>query len=65
MKVDITYNELYPYYEVGKSLRWNDGTIEVDEDTFRRWSNAMTLFAAVQEEMDEYYEEQVDSKRRK
>jgi hypothetical protein len=62
MKINVMYDELYPYYEVGESLRWNDGTIEVDEDTFRRWSNAMTLFAAVQEEIAEYYEEQVLSK---
>jgi hypothetical protein len=63
MKVDVMCDELYPYYEVGVNLRWNDGAIEVDRDTLRRWSNAMKLFAAVQEEMAEYYEEQVLRKR--
>jgi hypothetical protein len=72
-KIYVYKDELYPFWHIADGLdqsdsyfvNHNDGILDVDEETYERWKRAIDHFWIVYEEIAEYYDEQVDSKRRK
>jgi len=55
MKVYIEHDEWYPVYSLRTPDEWRelgeicDGSIEIDDELYRRWKAAETEFRAVQE----------------
>jgi hypothetical protein len=72
-QIYVYRDELYPFWKLSEGLesddqyfvKYNDGILDVDEETYERWKRAIDHFWTVYEEIAEYYDEQVDSKRRK
>lgn len=52
MKVQLTFDEWYPVYKLGRGPE-----MEVPEEIVARWQSAYDTFMAAQDEMEKYYDD--------